>query len=31
MVWGMMPFRTYLDTTKARWTLGAADILFTNR
>lgn len=31
MLWGMMPFSTYLDTSKARWTLGAADILFTNR
>ncbi|KNZ56627.1 hypothetical protein VP01_2361g5 [Puccinia sorghi] len=31
MVWGMMPFRTYFETSKVRWTLGAADILFTNR
>jgi hypothetical protein len=31
MVWGIMPFSTYFDTSKVRWTLGAADILFTNR
>lgn len=31
MMWGMMPFSTYFDTSKARWTLGAADIMFTNR
>jgi len=31
MMWGMMPFRTYFDTRTVRWTMGAADILFTNR
>ncbi|POW14308.1 hypothetical protein PSTT_03121, partial [Puccinia striiformis] len=31
MVWGIMPFSTFFDTSKIRWTLGAADILFTNR
>ncbi|KAH9818006.1 acyltransferase-domain-containing protein [Melampsora americana] len=31
MSWGIMPYRTFFNTNSVRWTLGASDILFTNR
>ncbi|KAL1843699.1 hypothetical protein VTJ49DRAFT_399 [Mycothermus thermophilus] len=31
VVWGILPFRYMLDPANLRWTLGAADICFTNR
>ncbi|CAH7671700.1 acyltransferase-domain-containing protein [Phakopsora pachyrhizi] len=31
IIWGIMPFSTFFNTEKVRWTLGASDILFTNQ
>ncbi|KAL2270291.1 hypothetical protein VTJ83DRAFT_2475 [Remersonia thermophila] len=31
VVWGILPFRYMIDPSNLRWTLGAADICFTNR
>ncbi|TBU38151.1 acyltransferase-domain-containing protein [Dichomitus squalens] len=30
VVWGVLPARFYRDSRRTRWTLGAADIMFTN-
>jgi monolysocardiolipin acyltransferase len=30
-VWGCMPMSAFQDSASTRWTLGASDILFTNR
>ncbi|CCM00200.1 uncharacterized protein FIBRA_02228 [Fibroporia radiculosa] len=30
VVWGVLPFRFYLDSRMMRWTLGASDVMFTN-
>ncbi|BFZ56509.1 Lyso-phosphatidylcholine acyltransferase [Savitreella phatthalungensis] len=31
LIWGLMPWRTLIDPTMVRWSLGSADICFTNR
>lgn len=30
-VWGAMPWSTFRDAATTRWTLGASDIMFTNK
>lgn len=30
-MWGILPPRTFLDERTTRWTLGASDIMFTNK
>jgi len=30
LMWGILPWKSYLNTHKTRWTLGASEIMFTN-
>ncbi|KAG8997372.1 hypothetical protein FRB93_000376 [Tulasnella sp. JGI-2019a] len=31
LMWGILPWHYYLSSRKTRWTLGASDIIFTNK
>ena len=30
-MWGTLPLRSFLDSRKTRWTLGASDVMFNVR